>query len=87
MEGKIINFRRGRHTIYSSQMILEVKGYTTSEKSRELIGKRLIWTSPGKGKKEIIGQIKTTHGNNGLLRVHFEKGMPGQSINTKVAIS
>ena len=32
------------------------------------------------------GVIKTTHGNKGCLRVHFEKGMPGQSLGTKVRI-
>lgn len=86
MEGKIVSFRRGRRTIYNTQMILEVKDYNKS-KSKELIGKGVVWTSPGKNKKEIKGEIKTTHGNKGLLRVHFERGMPGQSVNSKVSIS
>ena len=54
------------------------------EKAKLLIGKKITWTSPAK--REIKGEIKTTHGNNGCLRVHFEKGMPGQSIGTKVKI-
>jgi len=86
MEGKIINFRRGRRTIYNTQMVIEVKGYD-KEKAKGLIGKKLVWVSEGKNPKEIRGEIKTTHGNKGLLRVHFERGMPGQSLNSKVSIS
>ena len=52
MEGKIINFRRGRRTIYNTQMVIEVKGYD-KEKAKELIGKKLVWVSEGKNPKEI----------------------------------
>jgi len=87
MEGTIVEFRRGRKTKYNTQMIVEVPGFTSKEKASQLINKQLVWTSPGKLKKQIKGTIKTTHGNKGLLRVHFEKGMPGQAINTKIIIS
>lgn len=68
-------------------MIVEAPDCNTKEKASQFVSKTLVWTSPGKLKKQIKGTIKTTHGNKGLLRVHFEKGMPGQSINTKVIIS
>ena len=87
MEGKIVEFRRSRRTKYNTQMIVEVPSYTSKEKSSQLVNKQLVWTSPGKLKKQIKGTVKTTHGNKGLLRVHFEKGMPGQAINTKVTFS
>ena len=82
MEAVIVNFRGGRHTKYNTQMIIDSD--LSKEKAKNLIGKEVIWTSPAK--KEIKGMIKTTHGNKGCLRVHFEKGMPGQSIGTKVKI-
>jgi large subunit ribosomal protein L35Ae len=82
MEGIIVSFRRGRHTQYTSQMIVE----SDSKNSKDLIGKKVIWTSPGKDKKQISGEIKALHGNKGRLRVHFERGMPGQSLGTKVKI-
>ncbi|MBS3143676.1 50S ribosomal protein L35ae [Candidatus Woesearchaeota archaeon] len=82
MEAVISSFRRGRHTQYTNQMIINAD--MNKEKAKELIGKKVIWTSPAK--KEIKGVIKTTHGNKGCLRVHFEKGMPGQSLGTKVRI-
>lgn len=82
MEAIITSFRRGRHTQYTNQMIVDAD--TSKEKSKSLIGKKVVWTSPAK--KEIKGEIKSTHGNKGCLRVHFEKGMPGQSIGTKIKI-
>ncbi len=82
MEAIITSFRRGRHTQHTTQMIIDPN--MDKEKSKSLIGKKVIWTSPAK--KEIKGEIKTTHGNKGCLRVHFERGMPGQSLGSKVKI-
>ena len=82
MEATIVNFRGGRHTQYTNQMIIDAN--LNKEKAKSLIGKKVIWTSSAK--KEIKGKIKSTHGNKGCLRAHFEKGMPGQSIGTKVKI-
>ena len=85
MEAKIVSFRRGRHTMYGNQMILDTG--MNSEKANELVGKKVTWTSPGKEKKEIKGEVRSLHGKKGRVRVLFEKGMPGQSVNTKVVIS
>tara|TARA_Y100000034_G_scaffold92364_1_gene111613 strand:- start:714 stop:977 length:264 start_codon:yes stop_codon:yes gene_type:complete len=82
MEATITSFRRGRHTQYTNQMIIDTG--LTKEKNKSLIGKKVTWTSPAK--KGIKGEIKTTHGNKSCLRVHFEKGMPGQSLGNKIKI-
>ncbi|MBL7147436.1 MAG: 50S ribosomal protein L35ae [Nanoarchaeota archaeon] len=84
MEGVISNFRRGRHTVCTDQMIVVIKDVDKKDKTKDLIGKKVLWTSPGK--KIIHGVIKRFHGNKGALRVKFETGMPGQSIGTKVKI-
>ena len=84
MEGTITSFRRGKSTVYGNQMIIDAN--LNKDKSKELIGKKVIWTSPGKDKKLIKGTITNLHGAKGKLRVLFEKGMPGQSVNTKVKI-
>ena len=36
--------------------------------------------------REIYGKITRWHGNKGVLRVRFKKGLPGQAIGTKVKI-
>lgn len=84
MEAKISNFRSGRHNQINNQMILIVPGIDKKEKTKDLIGKRVVWKSP-KG-KELIGEIIKFHGNKGAVRAKFYTGMPGQSIGTKVEI-
>ena len=84
MEGIIHSFRRGRHTQTTNQMIIIVKGIAKKDKAAELAGKSVSWKSPAG--KEIKGKVSAAHGNKGAVRVIFEKGMPGQSIGTKVAI-
>ena len=83
MKGIITSFRRGRHTQYDKQMIIEVDGYDSADESEELVGKAVSWNT---GKKTIDGEISATHGDNGAVRAIFEKGMPGQSLADEVTI-
>ena len=85
MEGTIVNFKGGRHTQNNYEMIVVVNGIDTKKKAEKLLKKEVEWTTPA-GKK-IKGKVTKAHGNNGALRVKFEKGMPGQSISTKVKVS
>lgn len=84
--GTIVNFRGSRRRKKGNQMILKIEKFESKEKAKSLIGKTVVWTSPGKGKKEIKGKITAAHGNKGCVRASFEKGMPGQSIGEKVKI-
>jgi len=86
MEAIIVNFRRGKRTQSSNQMILRVEGVETIEKAKTLVKKNVVFVCPGKNKKEIKGIIKSAHGNSGLLRAHFETGMPGQAIGGRVQV-
>ena len=36
--------------------------------------------------KQIKGKISGAHGNNGVVRAIFEKGLPGQARNTEVDV-
>ena len=85
MFGTILGFRRGRHTQTNNQFLLEVEGVDSKEKAKKFVGKKAVWTSPA-GKK-ITGTVTNLHGNNGVLRVRFNKGLPGQAIATKVLVS
>ena len=82
MEGIIGSFRGGRHTQKPNQMIIKPKGVDNKEKAVKLVGQEVVWKSPAG--KEIKGKVAKEHGRNGFVRVLFEKGMPGQSIGTKV---
>ena len=85
MEGIIASFRRGRHTQTTNQMIINANGVDNRDKASKLVGKSVVWKSPAG--KEIKGSVRSAHGNKGALRVLFEKGMPGQSLMTKVKIT
>ncbi len=83
MEGRVVNFRQGKHSINIKQMIVQVG--EKLEDAKKTIGKTIVWTSPAG--KEIKGKITAIHGQNGSVRVHFtEKGLPGQALGSKVKI-
>ena len=84
MQGTIKNFRKGRHTQKTNHMIVYLSDVSNREKASGLVGKEVVWKSP-KG-KEINGKVASAHGNNGAVRVIFEKGLPGQSLGNKVEI-
>jgi len=85
--GKVIQFRRGRKTQKPRHFLIEVDGSKSREEAIKLIGKQITWISPGKNAKQINGKISAAHGNKGVLRAIFEKGLPGQAIGTEVEIN
>lgn len=84
VNAKVIQFRRGRHTIHKRHFLIQIEGVLNREEAGKFIGKEVIWKSPAG--KEIKGKISSAHGNNGIVRAIFEKGLPGQAITTKIEI-
>lgn len=84
VKGKIVQFRRGRHTISERQFLIEIEKVSKKEDAEKFIGKEVLWTSPAG--KEIKGKISNVHGGKGVVRGIFEKGLPGQAIATQVEI-
>lgn len=85
MKGVIVNYRTGRHTQNPYQMIVKVEAVVTKEQADELVGKKVTWKTPSG--KEIVGKVTGSHGNKGIVRVRFEKGMPGQALGGEVSLS
>lgn len=84
MKGKVIQFRRGRHTVHERHFLIEVESIKTREEAGKLVGKEVEWKSPAG--KIIKGKISSAHGNKGVVRAIFEKGLPGQAVTTGVEI-
>jgi large subunit ribosomal protein L35Ae len=84
MEAKIIQFRRGRKTVHERHFLIEIEGSDSREKAEKFVGKEVKWKSSAG--KAIKGKISSAHGNKGLVRAIFEKGLPGQAVTTKVEI-
>ena len=80
----IVSFRRGRRTYTPRHFIVQIEGIETKKEAEKFIGKAIEWKSPTS--RIIKGKIASTHGNKGLLRAIFEKGLPGQAINTEAFV-
>ena len=83
-KGKVVQFRRGRHTIKERHFLIEVEGSKTRKDAEKFVGKEVVWKSPAG--KIITGKVSSAHGNNGVVRAIFEKGLPGQAVTTGVEI-
>jgi len=83
-KGKVIQFRRGRHTVHEKHFLIEIPEINDKEKATKFIGKEVSWKSPAG--KIILGKVSGTHGNKGVVRAIFEKGLPGQAVTTEVEI-
>lgn len=86
IKGKVIQFRRGRHTIHERHFLIEIPEVSNRENAEKFVGKEVTWISPGKNKKTIKGKISSPHGNKGVVRAIFERGLPGQAVTTEVEI-
>ena len=83
MKAKVIQFRRGLKRIHERHYLLDVSVKTREEASK-FVGKEVVWTSPAG--KQIKGEISSAHGNKGVVRAIFEKGLPGQAKNTEADV-
>ncbi len=83
MKGIVVQFRRGRHKIHERHYLLDF-GFKSREEARKFAGKEVIWKSPAG--REIKGKISDAHGNNGLVRAIFERGLPGQAVATEIEV-
>lgn len=84
MKAKIVQFRRGRKTIHERHFLIEIEETSTRKEAEKFVGKNVEWKSPAG--KIIKGKISSAHGNKGVVRAIFEKGLPGQAVTTAVEI-
>jgi len=82
-KGTVVQFRRGRQHYHPRHFILNL-GCKNKEEAQKLVGKEVRWTSPAG--KILAGKVSGSHGNNGMVRAIFERGLPGQAINTEIEI-
>jgi len=83
MKGIIVQFRRGRKTVHERHYLLDL-GASSREEAKKFAGKAVEWKSPSG--KIIKGKVSDAHGNNGLVRAIFERGLPGQAITNAVEV-
>ena len=84
MKAKVVQFRRGRHTIHEKHFLIEIETSKNRKDAEKFVGKEVVWKSPAG--KVITGKVSSAHGNKGVVRAIFEKGLPGQAVTTEVEI-
>lgn len=76
LRGVIVNYRTGPKTQRSKECVVQFADVKSAEQAARLLGKKVAWPV---GERKIKGKIVAVHGKNGLVRVRFRKGLPGQT--------
>lgn len=84
VNGKVVQFRRGRKTVHERHFLIEIEGSDSRAKAEKFVGKEVVWKSPAG--KIIKGEVSAPHGNKGVVRAIFERGLPGQAVTTSVEV-
>jgi len=85
MKALIVSYKRGRHLIHPRHALLKIPGISDRKKAQTLTGKKVFFTT--KSGKIIKGIISQPHGDKGVMRARFTKGLPGQAIGQEVTIN
>jgi large subunit ribosomal protein L35Ae len=83
MNAIIVSYRRSKRDVTTNQAIVKVEGITNRADAQKLVGKTASWKSV---KAVIAGKVSSAHGNSGCIRVHFERGLPGQAVTQTVQL-
>jgi len=81
----ILSYRGSRKTRRGNQLLIEVEAVDSKTKASAYIGRRVVWKTPSG--KLIYGKITHAHGNKGVLRARFSRGLPGEALGKKAAIA
>lgn len=83
LKGIIVNYRTGPKSQKPKECIIEFPDIKSPSEAARLIGRKIAWKD---GENKIVGKIVSTHGNKGLVRARFRKGVPGQALGSFVEI-
>jgi large subunit ribosomal protein L35Ae len=65
------------------ECLIEFQGINSASLAGKLVGQKVAWKS---GKSAMVGKVKGLHGRNGMVKVRFRHGVPGQAIGTVVEL-
>ena len=81
--GRITNYHIGIRTQASKECLVQFANLASGMHIGNFVGQKVLWKS---GDSSISGRIVGLHGKNGVVRVRFKKGLPGQAIGTTVEL-
>ena len=81
--GTILNYRIGIRTQNPNECLIKFAHVKSASLACQLINRKVVWKQ---GNSKIIGKIAGSHGKNGVVKVKFQKAVPGQALGTKVEL-
>ncbi len=84
VHGRITNYRTGPKEQTSNECLIEFENVTSVGSASKLIGQKVTWKN---GTTKLVGKIRGAHGKNGMVRVRFIRGVPGQAIGSIVELT
>lgn len=67
----------------SKECLVQFTPETFRSLAGQIIGRKVVWAQ---GKNRFIGKIAGFHGKNGVVRIKFQKGVPGQALGATVEL-
>ncbi len=83
LRGRITNYRTGPKSQTSKECLIEFETVNSASTAGKLVGQTVSWKN---GSRKMLGKIRGAHGKNGMVRVRFPHGVPGQAIGTIVEL-
>ena len=83
VHGRITNYRTGIREQTSNECLIEFENVISAGLASKLVGRKVTWKN---GTTKLIGKIRGPHGKNGMVRVRFVRGVPGQAIGSVVEL-
>ena len=81
--GKIVNYRIGIRTQNPKECLIQFAHVNSTALAAQLISRKVVWKQ---GHSKIVGKIAGPHGRKGVVKVKFQKGVPGQALGTTVEL-
>ena len=81
--GTIVNYRIGIGTQNPKECLIQFAHVKSASLADQLIRRKVVWKQ---GDSKFIGKIAGSHGKKGVVKVKFQKGVPGQALGTTVEL-
>ena len=81
--GTIVNYRIGIGTQNPKECLIQFAHVNSASLAGQLINRKVVWKQ---GDSKFIGKIVGSHGKKGVVKVKFQKGVPGQALGTTVEL-